>query len=120
MAVPIRAARAEDFPAIAEITNHYIATSAIHFGYEPIAADELADKWRSDDRFPWLVVDEDRVLGYAKAGTWRERAAYAWTCEIGLYVAADARGRGLGRALYSALIDEVTRRGFHSAIAGIT
>ena len=116
----IRPARAEDFAAIAEITNHYIATTAIHFGYEPIPAEDFASKWQSDERYPWLVADEGRVVGYAKAGVWRERAAYAWTTEVGLYLAHDARGRGLGRALYTALLDEVARRGFHSAVAGIT
>jgi phosphinothricin acetyltransferase len=118
----IRPAREGDFDAIAAITNHYITTSAIHFAYEPVAAASFADTWRAhSDQHPWLVADEDgAVVGYAKSGTWRERAAYAWTCEVGLYVAHDARGRGLGRALYDALLAECARRGFHSAIAGIT
>jgi phosphinothricin acetyltransferase len=51
---------------------------------------------------------------------WRERAAYQWTAEAGLYIADAARGHGLGRALYAALLDELARRGFRSAIAGIT
>ena len=117
----IRAARDDDFEAIARITNHYIATSAIHFGYDPVTGEELADKWRSDPRHAWLVADEaGEVLGYAKSGTWRERAAYRWTCELGLYVAAHAHRRGLGSALYTALIAEVSRRGFRSAVAGIS
>ena len=115
----IRPARDDDFAAIAAITNHYIATTAIHFAYEPVSADELAGYAR-DDRFPWFVADEGRVVGYAKAGTWRERAAYRWTTEVGLYLDPDARGRGLGRALYAALLPELARRGFRSAIAGMT
>jgi len=122
-AMPIRFAAEADFAAIAAITNHYIATTAIHFGYEPVTAEDLAGPWRGS-RFPWLVsvddADDARVLGHAKAGTWRDRAAYRLTTELGLYMAHDARGRGLGTALYSELIAEVTRRGFHSAIAGIT
>lgn len=115
----IRPARGGDFDAIAAITNHYIATTAIHFAYEPVAAGALAESWR-ESKHPWLVADDGEVVGYAKSGTWRERAAYAWTCEVGLYVAHDARGRGLGRAIYTALLDECVRRDFHSAIAGIT
>lgn len=116
----IRPARADDFDAITAITNHYIATSAIHFGYEPVAAAELLEKWH-DPRHPWLVVEDGgSVAGYAKSGTWRERAAYVWTCETGLYIADAARGRGLGTALYTALLDELERRGFRSAVAGIT
>jgi phosphinothricin acetyltransferase len=117
----IRPARTDDFTAIAAITNHYIATSAIHFGYEPVSAEELADKWRGDTRYPWLVTEaEAEVVGYAKAGVWRERAAYAWTCEVGLYVAHGAHRRGLGSALYRELLAELARRGFHSVVAGIT
>ncbi len=119
----IRPARADDFAAIAAITNHYIATTVIHFGYDPVSADELAAIWQRDrERYPWLVSTDEAggVIGYAKAGTWRERAAYRWTTEVGLYLAADVRGRGLGTALYRELLDDVARRGFRSAIGGIT
>jgi phosphinothricin acetyltransferase len=119
--IDIRVARASDFPALTQITNHYIATTAIHFAYEPLGDGELEATWRSyGDRYPWLVaVETDQVVGYAKAGVWRDRAAYAWTTEVGLYVADRARGRGIGRALYGDLLDTLARRGFRSAVAGI-
>lgn len=115
----IRPAREDDFAAIAAITNPYIATTAIHFGYERVTAEELAAQWRTA-AYPWLVLDEDGVSGYAKAGVWRERAAYRWTCETGIYLAAGAHGRGQGTALYAALLDELARRGFRSVVTGIT
>jgi phosphinothricin acetyltransferase len=120
-AMQIRAARDDDFAALTAITNHYITTTTIHFGYEPITETELRGQWqRHGARFPWLVTERDgAAVGYAKAGTWRERAAYSWTAEVGLYIADRERGRGLGRALYAALLDDLTRRGFRSAIAGI-
>ena len=112
----------DDFETIAAITNHYIATTVIHFGYEPVAARELRGTWEATRaRFPWLVTEEAGVVvAYAKAGVWRERAAYQWTAECGLYVADAQRGRGLGRAIYGALLDELRARGFRSAIGGIT
>ena len=118
----IRSARADDADAIAAITNHYIATSSIHFAVEPLATEAVREMWRaSSDKYPWFVAEaHDRVIGYAKSGTWRERAAYAWTTEMGLYVAAGEQRRGVGRALYTALLGELERRGFRSAIAGIT
>jgi len=117
----IRAAHADDFDAIADITNHYIASTAIHFAYDPITADDLRASWHEHPRHPFLVDDDgERVLAFAKAGPWRERAAYAWTAEVGIYVAHDLRGRRLGSALYAALLDELTARGFRSAVAGIT
>jgi phosphinothricin acetyltransferase len=139
----IRAARTDDFEAIAAITAHYVERTAIHFAYAAPSADELRAQWQADDRHPWLVDDGDddgdrdrdgdrdgdgdgdergvdAVLGYAKAGAWRTRDAYRWSAELGIYLAADRRGRGRGRALLAALLDELIARGFHAAIAGIT
>jgi phosphinothricin acetyltransferase len=116
----IREAREDDFDAIAAITNHYIETTAIHFSYEPVTAGDLRALWRPGT-FPWLVADDAAgIIGYAKAGTWRDRAAYKWTPEVGLYLAPDARGRGTGTALYTALLAACAARGFRSVIAGIT
>ena len=118
----IRPARDDDFPAIAGITNHYIETSTIHFAYEPVSADSLREHWaESRGRFPWLVAEEaaEGVVAYAKAGTWRDRTAYDWTAEVGLYVHPRAHRRGIGRAIYGALLEELARRGFRSAIGGI-
>lgn len=118
----IRPARDDDFDAITAITNHYITTTSIHFAWEPLSVDELRGMWHGyRARFPWLVTEEGgTVLGYAKAGTWRERKAYDWTVETGIYMAPDSRRRGLGKALYVALLDELTQRGFHTVVAGIT
>jgi len=116
----IRPVRNDDFDAIAAITNHYIATSAIHFGYEPVSAAELRASWVTHPKHPYLVDDRGGIVAYAKAGPWRERAAYAWTAEVGIYVADGARGRGIGLPLYAALLDACTAAGFRSAVAGIT
>jgi phosphinothricin acetyltransferase len=125
----IRPARAEDFVEIAAITNYYIETTAIHFGYDPCTADDLRQLWeKTRAKHPWLVAEDaqvapetpGRVIGYAKSGVWRERAAYQWTAEVGLYVAPMERGKGIGTALYDELLSQVALRGFHSAVAGIT
>jgi phosphinothricin acetyltransferase len=119
----VRGVEAADFSAIAELTNHYIATTAIHFGYEPVDADALRDAWwPKRDRYPYVVaVDADgRFLGYAKSGPWRERAAYQWSAETGIYVVPESQGRGIGAALSTALIDRCHTCGFHSLIAGVT
>ena len=118
----IRAAGDHDFDAIAAITNHYIAGTAIHFGYQPVSADELRATWRAGaGRYPWLVVEADGVVvAYAKAGEWRARDAYRWTTEVGIYVEAGRRGGGIGAALYRELLAAVAAAGFHSVIGGIT
>ena len=132
----IRAARDADFDAIASITNYYIVTSTIHFAYEPVTRASFHEQWiASRDRYPWLVAedasaedaapaapgtaDASGVIGYAKAGSWRDRAAYDWTTEVAVYVRQGAHRRGVGRALYSELLAALALRGFRSAVAGI-
>jgi len=63
---------------------------------------------------------DDRVVGYAYASKFRERAAYRFTVESTVYVHADHRGRGVGRALYDALLRCVRLQGFRRVIGGIT
>ncbi len=135
--VPIRPVRAEDFDAVAALTNHFIVNTAIHFGYEEVTAEELRASWeKSKGKYPYLVAEVDgadpasrragtgppksSLAGYAKCGVWRDRSAYQWTAETGIYVAPSMQRRGVGRRLYGALIDECRRCGFHSLIGGIT
>ncbi len=123
----IRPARASDFEAIAAITNYYIDNTAIHFAYERVTAAELRATWQDRSRrHVWLVAEDEPpdtvgpVIGYAKSGVWRERPAYSWTAEVGLYVAPEHRGRRIGTALYDELLVELKARGWNSVIAGIT
>lgn len=118
----IRPVRDDDFSAIAEITNHYIATTAIHFSTDPVAPEALREVWsQARERYPFVVAtDGQTILGYAKAGVWRERAAYQWTPECGVYVRTGLHGRGLGRAMYDRLFRTMAAQGFRSVIAGAT
>jgi phosphinothricin acetyltransferase len=71
--------------------------------------------------FPFLVWEEDdRVLGYAYGSAHRTRASYRWSVDVSAYVDGSARRIGIGRALYSELIEILTRQRFHMAFAGIT
>lgn len=117
----LRLATAEDFAAIAAITNHYIRSTAIHFGAQDVAAAELQALWREHEQlYPWLVAERDgSVVGYAKAGVYRARAAYRWITETGIYLDPGHVGRGFGRLLYERLLAVLRLQGFHSAIGGI-
>jgi phosphinothricin acetyltransferase len=115
-----------DFDAVAEITNHYIRTTAIHFKYDPVNPEELREIWlKGRAVYPYLVLEDTDgvVVGYAKAGRWRERAAYDRTAEVGIYLRHDRHGRGWGTALYRRLIDACRggdgRPAMRSLIGGI-
>ena len=119
----IRECTDSDFSTITALTNRIIATTAIHFGYDPLPDAELPALWRAQrDTFPWLTMTDQAgaFLGYAKAGSWRARAAYRWTCETTIHLAESARGHGHGLTLYTALLAACRARGFHSAIGGIS
>jgi phosphinothricin acetyltransferase len=70
---------------------------------------------------PWLVCEiGGRVRGYAYASRHRERAAYQWSVDAGIYVHEDERRRGIGRLLYGSLFALLRLQGFVAAHAGIT
>lgn len=120
--VTIRASEPRDAAAIAALTNYYIRQTPVHFGTEEVAPAYFADMMARDQgRYPWFTAEaEGRFAGFAKAGLWRERAAYASTVESAIYIERGMEGRGIGRALYGALIAELKRRGFRTVVAGAT
>ncbi|WP_062389150.1 GNAT family N-acetyltransferase [Demequina iriomotensis] len=104
------AVAATDAARIAEIYEHYVLHDTATFETEPVEADEM---WGRIDGIqkrglPYLVAEADgRVVGYAYAGPYRDRAAYRHTLESTVYLDADARRSGLGTALYGALLDRL-------------
>jgi phosphinothricin acetyltransferase len=59
------------------------------------------------------------VVGFASLSPYRDRPAYATTAETSVYVAADARGQGVGRALLEGIVDTARAHGFHALVARI-
>lgn len=70
--------------------------------------------------FGRLVARSDEaVLGWAALTAVSDRCVYAGVAEVSIYVAARARGRGVGSQLMEALIDEAERNGIWTLQAGI-
>lgn len=119
----IRPVTEADFDAVADITNHYIRNTPIHFGLEPVTGDALFRAWHPKRALhPFLVKTDERggVIAYAKAGTWRDRAAYERTAETGIYIRPEACGQGIGGPLYMALIRACrSESGLHTLVAGV-
>ncbi|MDR7482256.1 MAG: N-acetyltransferase family protein [Armatimonadota bacterium] len=118
---PLRIATREDAPAICAIYAPIVRETAISFEIEPPSVAEMAHRIRTTlARYPWIVcAPGGAVLGYAYAGPHRTRAAYQWSVDVSIYVAAAARRRGVGRALYAALLEILRLQGFYNAFAGI-
>lgn len=120
---PIRDADpARDAAACAAIYAPHVEESVVSFEER---APDAAEMGRRIERYgashAWLVAErEGRVVGYAHATAFNERPAYRWSAGVSVYVAAEARGSGVGRALYEALFARLRERGFRMACAGIT
>ena len=82
----------------------------------------MAERIRRYQRsHPWLVAERGgEVVGYAYACEFNPRPAYRWSASVSVYIAADERGQGHGRALYEQLFARLRRQRFRTACAGIT
>ena len=116
----IRRAVLADVDAITEIYNEAILTTTATFDLEPKTRADRVQWFEShDDRHPILVAELDaHVVGWACLNQWNPRAAYADTAETSFYVKEEHRGKGIGRQLKAAIINEARRLGFHTLIAG--
>lgn len=118
----IRDAVAGDAAWIAALYNAYVRDSVATFELETVSAATMQD--RVDEvrarGLPWLVLEHAaRVQGYACATPWKPRAAYARSVETSIYLAHGATGRGLGRTLYTRLLQRLDEAGLHALIGGI-
>lgn len=121
MAAFIRIATPEDAPALQAIYGPIVETTIISFETEPPTVAEMAGRIKKTlDFFPYLVCEYNgEVIGYVYASKHRERAAYQWAVDVTAYVREDYRGKGVGKALYTALKAMLAGQGFYHAYAGI-
>lgn len=123
--IQIRPARPADAPAIAEIQNALLTTTAIEWTTTPHTADERR-AWLVRQEamgYPVLVaVDGRSVLGWASYAEFRDTAkwpGYRFTVEHTIHVAQDAWGRGIGRRLMDALCEAARAAGMHVMVGAV-
>lgn len=119
----IRTATPDDAAAVHAIYAPVVRDTPISFETEAPPVDEMRRRIESTlPLFPWLVALDEAgaVSGYVYASRYAERAAYRWSATVTVYVRADRRGHGVGRALYGELLDHLRRLGYCRAYAGIT
>ena len=118
----IRIATEADVPQILAIYAPYIENTTVTFEYNVPTQEAFLERFRKiTAQFPWLVWEEDgKILGYAYGSAPFERDAYRWCAEDSVYLLPEARGRGIGTALCTALEKILLYQGYRRIYALIT
>jgi L-amino acid N-acyltransferase YncA len=108
-----------DAAACAAIYGPYVEQTVASFEARAPSAAEMSE--RIGSAFAWLLAEDERgPLGYAYGSVHRDRAAYRWAADVAVYIGAEHHRRGVGRALYAELFEQLTSLGLWALCAGIT
>ena len=109
-------------PEILAIFNDAILNTTALYEYEPRTPEFMAGWFDAKERAGQPVIgafdEEGGLLGFATYGAFRAQPGFSPTAEHSVYVRGGQRGRGLGRALLRAIVDEARARGLH-ALMGV-
>jgi L-amino acid N-acyltransferase YncA len=120
--IKVRLAEENDLNDILAIYNDIIMNTTAVYDYRPHTT-EMRAAWfkaKKKDGYPVFVAEENnQVLGFSSIGPFRAWAAYKYSVENSVYVAAAHRGKGIGKLLIPPLIEAARKKDLHAIIAGI-
>lgn len=118
----IRLATSADAEAIAQLWNPYIRDTAVTFNPVEKSPDDVARMIteRSGLGHATFVAEDAGLMGFASYAQFRGGVGYATCMEHTVLLLPQARGRGVGRDLMTALCHHAARAGAHQMIAGIS
>ncbi len=121
MTIEIRAATLDDLAAMTDIYNQAVLRTTATFDTDPKTPDERRVWFNAHDaRHPLLVAESaDGVIGWASLSEWSDRAAYADTAEVSIYVREENRGQGVGTQLMKAILLAGETARLHTVIARV-
>jgi L-amino acid N-acyltransferase YncA len=122
MAAQIRLAGPNDAAGILAIYGPCCESTCVSFEIVAPTIEQIRERIsRVTADYPWLVGETDgQIVGYVYASRHHERAAYRWSVDVAVYVAAGQHRRGVGRILYETLFSLLREQGYFKAFAGIT
>lgn len=117
----LRLATPADAASILDIYAPYIRDTSYTFETEVPSANAMAGRIGAClEHWPWLVCEMDgHLAGYAYGARYRERTGYQWCVESSVYIHDDFQGRGVGNALYTALLVILEAQGYRNVYAVI-
>lgn len=113
----------QDLQYVQLIYAHHVLTGTGTFETEPPTLDEMSERWGKivDRGWPYLVAspaaDLTRVLGFAYAAQFRDRAAYSKTFEVSIYTAPTSMGQGIGAQMLGHLLQTLRDDGVRQVLA---
>ncbi|MBY3183756.1 GNAT family N-acetyltransferase [Rhizobium laguerreae] len=123
MSFLLRDASNADIPAIADIYRESVLNGVASYEIVTPSEAEMAVRFSAivGQQYPYIAAigTDGTLLGYAYASAFRARPAYRWLVEDSIYLAPEARGRGIGKALLAELIIRCTTLGFRQMAAVI-
>jgi L-amino acid N-acyltransferase YncA len=117
MGFAIRAMRRDDWPAVRNIYSEGIATGNATFETEIPEWSKWDQSHLQDCRL--IAQDSEQILGWAALSPISSRHVYSGVAEVSVYVAAETRGRGVGKMLLQSLVEHSERCGMWTLQAGI-
>jgi phosphinothricin acetyltransferase len=96
----------EDAGKLLEIYAYYVRETAVSFEYDvPTVAEFEKRIIDITSKYPYIkaVNDDNIIVGYAYANTFKDRLAYDWSVETTIYVRNNLRHIGIGKLLYQSL-----------------
>jgi L-amino acid N-acyltransferase YncA len=120
--IQIRKAVEKDLEEMLVIYNDVIINTTAVYDYKAHTMD-MRRQWfetKKEQGFPVFVAEENgKVVGFSSIGPFRAWAAYKYSVENSIYVAADQRGKGIGKLLMTPLIKAAEQLNMHTILAGI-
>lgn len=118
----IRVATEQDARAIREIYAPYVENTAVTFEYDVPSVEDFRRRITHTLReYPYLVATEqERIIGYAYAGSFHSRAAYKHSAEVSIYLNEAWQKKGVGKRLYRELEERLIRQNVFVLYACVT
>jgi len=111
----------EDILEILKIYKYYVEETSITFEYVTPSFEEFKDRIKEiSSEYPYIVyLSGNDIIGYAYAHKSGERAAYQWNVELSIYLDKNYLGGGIGKILYSALIEILKLQNIQNAYSRV-
>jgi L-amino acid N-acyltransferase YncA len=112
----------DDLTHVKEIYDYYVLNSTATFHTEPVSVEELAEYiFIGHSRYKsYLIMWNDKVIGYCYFSYYKKRQAYDRTAEVTLYIRKEFHGNQFGTQTLVFLEDIASKSGLKNLLGVIS